>query len=225
MLALVRVPARRILRADLRVSEQTSIHVARAIAGDPDSVAWLITHFQGMVASQVRLRLRGHGTSQDVDDLAADVWVVALQRLADLVPRGERHVPVLVRFLGSTVLGVCNNFLRRRAREVGRIARPDAGSRQPLDLIARQTRGVVSRVLQGDYRSAVDDCLRSLSPDQRDVLVLRLMEHRGNKEIGALLGIPANTVAVRYRRALEALRARLPRPLYEELCRRQALAS
>jgi RNA polymerase sigma factor (sigma-70 family) len=207
------------------VSEQTSIHVVRAIAGDQGSIAWLITHFQGMVAALVRMRVRGNGTAQDVEDLAADVWVVALQRLADLQPRGERHTPVLVRFLGSTVLGVCNNFLRNRAREAGRRTGPGSDTApDPLDQYARQTRGVVSRVLQQEYRSAVDDCLGKLSADQRDVLVLRLMEHRGNREIGALLGIPANTVAVRYRRALEQLRSRLPRPLYEELCRPRAVA-
>lgn len=210
------------------MSHQTSIHVARAIAGDQDSIGWLIEHFQGMVMAQVRLRLRGHGTGQDVEDLASDVWVVTLQRLADLAPRDGRHAPVLVRFLGSTVLGVCNNFLRRRARAVDRSAAPPSGStggREPLDQLALRTRGVVSRVLQQESRSVVDECLRTLPPEQRDVLVLRLMEQLGNQQIGALLGIPANTVAVRYRRALEQLRARLPRTLYDEVCRQPAVTS
>ncbi|HEX6810976.1 MAG TPA: sigma-70 family RNA polymerase sigma factor [Planctomycetota bacterium] len=202
------------------MSDETSIHVVRAIAGDETSIGWLITHLRGFVEAQVRLRLRGHGSVHDVEDLAADVWVVMLQRLPDLVPREGRHAPVLMRFLGSTVLGTCNNFLRSRARLASSPAAPgptEARGADPLDGLAKQTRTVVSRILQREQCSAVDQCLQELAPDHRDVLVLRLMEHRSNQEIGALLGVPPNTIAVRYRRALEALRSRLPPPLYAEL--------
>lgn len=201
------------------MGDQTSLHVARAIEGDASSVAWLITHFRGLVEAQVRLRLRGHGSTHDVEDLAADVWVVVLQRLGDLVPRGGRHAPVLVGFLGTTVLGTCNNFLRRRARMAMRHDGPAAGADDApgLDEVAARTRSLVSRVLLREQVSAVDSCLATMAPDQRDVLVLRLMEHRDNQEIGALLGVPPNTIAVRYRRALDVLREKLPPTLYEEL--------
>jgi RNA polymerase sigma-70 factor, ECF subfamily len=200
------------------MSEQTSLHVARAVRGDESSVAWLVTHFRGLVDAQVRLRLRGHGSPQDAEDAAADVWVVVLQRLADLRPREGRLAPVLVRFLGTTVLGVCNNFLRARARARSRhAAQPPASQAQPLDALADATRSLVSRMLLREDASVVDQCLQQLPPVQRDVLVLRLMEHRDNQQIAALLGVAPNTVAVRYRRALEALRERLPRSLYREL--------
>lgn len=202
------------------VGDQTSIHVARAIGGDHDSIAWLIGHFRGLVEAQIRIRLRGHGNPQDVEDLAADVWVIVVQRLPELVPREERHAPVLVRFLGTTVLGVCNNFLRRRARTAVHLAPagPAVGrSEDPLAALPAATRNVVSRVLQREHSDLVAECLDQLAPDQRDVLVLRLMEHRSNVEIGALLGLPPNTIAVRYRRALEVLRQRLPRALRAEL--------
>lgn len=75
----------------------------------------------------------------------------------------------------------------------------------------------MSRVLLRERGNMVEECLDLLPEDQRNVLVLRLMEHRSNQEIGELLGLPANTIAVRYRRALEALRERLPRELCAEL--------
>ncbi len=59
--------------------------------------------------------------------------------------------------------------------------------------------------------------LDELSADKRDVLVLRLMEHRTNAEIAEILGLQPNTVAVRYRRALEELRQRLPTSLYADV--------
>ena len=205
------------------MSHNTSIHVQRAVAGDHESIGWLIEHFRGLVAAQVRVRLRGHGSEQDVEDLCADVWVVVMQRLSDLVPRDDRHTPVLVRFLGSTVLGVCNNFLRRRARDAARLRSGGVAAQtgmsvvDPLAGLPAATRGVVSRVLHREHHGLVELCLEQMSDDQRDVLVLRLMEHRSNQEIGALLGLPPNTIAVRYRRALEALRERLPRELCAEL--------
>ena len=135
------------------------------------------------------------------------------------MPREGRHAPVLVKFLGSTVLGVCNNFLRRRAREAARIRGQgaDRPSLDPLAALPAQTRGVLSRVLHKEDKGVVEQCLDSLPEDQRNVLVLRLMEHRDNQEIGALLGVAPNTIAVRYKRALAALREKLPRELCAEL--------
>ncbi len=201
------------------MTDDTSIHVARAIAGDQASMGWLITHLRGLVEAQVRLRLRGHGAAQDIEDLAADVWVITLQQLPHVLPRDGRHAPALVRFLGTTVLGTCNNFLRRRARLASRSRDhvvDDSGA-DTLDRVATQTRSVVTRILQQERTAAVDACLRHLAPDHRDVLVLRLMEQRSDQDIAALVGVPADTIAARHRRALEELRQRLPESLFAEL--------
>ena len=47
--------------------------------------------------------------------------------------------------------------------------------------------------------------------------MLRLMEQLRNVEIAQLLGIPPNAVAIRYRKALERLRAILPADVFEEI--------
>jgi RNA polymerase sigma factor (sigma-70 family) len=205
------------------MSDETSLHIVRAIGGDQDSVGWLIANFRGLVEAQVRLRLRGQGSPQDVEDVAGDVWVVVLQKLSDLVPREGRHAPVLVRFLGSTVLGTCNNFLRKRARCIVNpgTAAADGSRAEPIDELAARSRAVVSRILMRESASVVDACLAQMSDEHRDVLVLRLMEERTNQEIAGLLGVAANTIAVRYRRALDALRARLPPALFGELAGRE----
>ena len=155
---------------------------------------------------------------QDVEDIAADVWLVTLGSLANLRPRAGRLAPVLITFLGTTVLQKCNNFLRSRARQG--LHREGAGVHEAPPAISQlpaETLGVVTRAVRRDLGSAVGRCLQELSQDKRDVLVLRLMEHRTNQEIGELFSIPANTVAVRYKRALEELRTVLPPDVFEDI--------
>jgi RNA polymerase sigma factor (sigma-70 family) len=169
----------------------------------------------------VRLRLGRASRPEDVEDLAAEVWTVALRRLPDLEPREGRHAPVLVRFLGTTALQLANNFLRSRIRRArrGDASPGDAteGGSRTIDRVSAAGRGAVTIAALGEVRRRVDECLGRLSPEKRDVVVLRIMEQRSNQDIAAMLGIPANTVAVRYRRALEDLRRCLPEAVFDEI--------
>ena len=203
--------------------DHTSIHVQRAIQGERESVAWVIAHFQPLVEAQVRLRLGPHGSPQDVEDLVADLWLVVLRRLGDLEPRNRRFAPVLVCFLGTTTLQLCNNFLRKRIRRGqgtnGAERTNSGGSSSAPEFFAFQhdTAGVVSQVSFLEVRDQIRRCLEELPPGKRDVLVLRIMEQRTNQEIAEILKIEPNTVAVRYRRALEDVRERLPACVFDDL--------
>jgi len=194
----------------------TSIYVQGAIGGDAESVEWIVSHFQPLIEAQVRLRLRGLGSEQDVEDIASEVWLVTLRRLRDLRPREGRHAPVLVKFLGTTALQVTNNFLRKRIHRVSGQADDDSGP-GGIDQLPAETIGIVSRVVNRELQSVIAKGLAGLAEDKRNVLVLRLMERLSNQEIAQLLDVPPNTVAVRYRRALSELRERLPGELFSEL--------
>ena len=124
---------------------------------------------------------------------------------------------MVLKFLTTASFNVCNNHLRRAIADKDRrphrddAARP--GSATPIsiaELAARQT-GVATRASWREIGERIGGALDSLEPDKVELLVLRLLEQRSNIEIASLLGIPRNTVAVRYRRALEKLRAALPR--------------
>jgi RNA polymerase sigma factor (sigma-70 family) len=202
-----------------RAADATSIHVQRAIQGERESVAWIVAHFQPLVEAQVALRLGPHGNSQDVEDLVADLWLVVLRRLGEIQAREGRHAPVLVRFLGTTALQLCNNYLRKRIRR-GRLVEPGRGASpvpSELDGFAGETTGVVSRVFLLEVSDQIRRCLNELTPGKRDVLVLRIMEQRTNQEIAEILALEPNTVAVRYRRALADVRDRLPRGVFDDL--------
>jgi RNA polymerase sigma-70 factor (ECF subfamily) len=196
----------------------TSFHAQRAAQGERESLAWLVAHFQPLVAAQVRMRLGARSQAQDVDDVCAEVWLVLVRRMDTLAPRDGRWAPVVARFLGTTALQVCNNHLRSRLRHGGTAgAAADTSAVRPEDALAAETRGVLTRAVEADLGAAVRAALDRLSQDQREVLVLRLLEQRSNQEIAGILGVPANTVAVRYKRAIEELKARLPAGAFDEL--------
>jgi len=60
-----------------------------------------------------------------------------------------------------------------------------------------------------DRARLIEEALRTLPEEQREVVVLKLWGELTFKEIAAALEIPANTAASRYRYALEALRGRI----------------
>jgi RNA polymerase sigma-70 factor (ECF subfamily) len=66
------------------------------------------------------------------------------------------------------------------------------------------------------FREALTEALGSLPPEQRAAVHLKLWEGFTFDAIGKTLGISLNTVASRYRYAIDKLQERL-RPLYEEI--------
>lgn len=93
-------------------------------------------------------------------------------------------------------------------RQVARVRRSHARRRQiPLD---DRTDDAAVRVQSAALRSAAAMDLRSLlerlTPDHRDVLVLREMRGMSYDEISAVLGLPRGTVESRIHRARQALR-------------------
>jgi RNA polymerase sigma-70 factor (ECF subfamily) len=84
-------------------------------------------------------------------------------------------------------------------------------------VLATRTRGIVTSLAERELTRIIRDCLQRLPADKREVLVLRLLEGKSNEEIASILKLEANTIAARYRRAVEELRSKLPPEIYREL--------
>ena len=69
---------------------------------------------------------------------------------------------------------------------------------------------------EAEFRGQLAAALEELPPEQRTVVQLKLWERLTFEEIAAVLELSPNTVASRYRYAIDKLRARL-RPLYDEI--------
>ncbi len=97
--------------------------------------------------------------------------------------------------------------LRRAAtrRAVRQKREPVTSNSDPLDVISE-----VDLPQNENPRSErLDRALQALPDQQREVVVLRIEGELTFAEIGRVLGVSSNTVASRYRYALEKLRASL----------------
>lgn len=156
----------------------------------------------------------------DPDDIVNDVWVVALPRLGELGTRDGRSTPVLVRFLSKTLVYRLNNLIEKHISGKPVRKRPDAPSHgESPDLLQGlpdETLGVVTKAMRAELRDQMTSAIDELSPDDREIVVLRGIEGRPYGEIAALLGGDPKVLAVRYQRALAKLRGRLPGSVFDE---------
>lgn len=197
------------------VSNLTSLHARGAARGDGASIAWLVERLSPLLLAQAEYRLgqrlRAHC---DPHDLVQDVWLRVLPHLDSLQPQGGRMAPVVLRYLGMTLLhrvrDLMEKFVLGKPRVTGDVA--DSAMARAADAT-----GVLSAVLQAERAKAVHDVLATLDPRDREVLVLRAIEQRDNAEVAALLGIERDAASMRFRRALDRLRAVLPPELAAEL--------
>jgi RNA polymerase sigma-70 factor (ECF subfamily) len=129
------------------------------------------------------------GVSQlDVDDAAQQVFIVATQRLADIPADGART------FLYGTALRVAAT-LRRNQRRRERWVENGPADCASADLTPDQD------LERREALAFLDEVLRSLSDELREVFVLCEIEELSAPRVAAMAGIPSGTVASRLRRA------------------------
>tara|TARA_R110002072_G_scaffold107517_1_gene233856 strand:- start:2711 stop:3460 length:750 start_codon:yes stop_codon:yes gene_type:complete len=199
----------------------TTLHVRRAVDGDGSSLGWLVERLSPALHLQARYRLRGPLANWcDPADLVQDVWAVALPRLPDLVTRDGRMTPVLVRFLSTTLLHRVNRMLEgylrgdRPKREASLVGNESAPG---LDGAARTQDGVSASVGRGELQAVVHEAIETLSPGDRDVIVLRGIEQMSNNKVAEVLGVQPSAVTMRFQKALERLRQKLPDSVFVDL--------
>lgn len=195
----------------------TSYHLRRARGGDEESLTWLIRRLSPLLLAAAEHRLsRTLRVLYDPEDIVADVWLVALPRLAELPDRDERFTPVLLRFLTTTLSYRIQNLVQKHIQ--GKPPRHLGEEGQdPFGGVAARTTDVVRRAAQREAQDMVTAAIGRLEPPDRDILILRGIEQHPYQEIGVVLGADPKVLAVRYARALERLRRVLPGSVFEEL--------
>ena len=204
-------------------ADLTTYHVRQAHGGDEESLRWLVARFTPLLLAAAGYRLGPRLRDlYEPEDIVQDVWAVALPRLSDLVPRSGRYTPVLLKFLGTTLILRVQHLTRKHIREARKPAPaapadPEAPeSDDPFQsLPARQTT-ILRRLIRRERGDLVSAALEQLEERDRGILILRGIEGQPYREIGLLLKEDAKSLAVRYQRALEKLRRELPRSVFEE---------
>lgn len=136
-------------------------------------------------------------------DVLQEVFI-RLARQPDLLDEAREPRAFLLRLAHNLAV----DRIRRRDSREGREEVWVAGRLQPFAATPDPD--------EAAFREALADALAELPPAQRAVVHLKLWEGLTFETIAALLGIPLNTAASRYRYGIDKLQARL-RPLYDEL--------
>lgn len=203
------------IRTGMKAFTDTSIRIRGAIAGAHGDLEWVIERLTPMLLAQARYRMRGRlQRIWEAEDIVAHAWQVTLPRLKDLIARDGRFGPVLIKFLSTAILLRVNELLRFEVR------RAAADGSAAEGLVAQQpdpATGVWTRIVQRERAGLVQQAIDRLGAEDREVIVLRLVEQRTAAEVGAVLDIAPGAVNVRLHRALGRLREALPAAVFDDL--------
>lgn len=175
--------------------------VARAQSGDTQAFAELVIRYQ---ASVTHFCYRMVGSRQDAEDIAQDSFVRVYRYLPRLRPEAKFSTVVFGMARNLTL-----NFLRdarRRGRGVtDSLTGHAVGERLIGDELRRPDAAARLREIEG----LIERGLAMISPEHREILVLREVQGLDYEAIAAVMKCRKGTVKSRLARAREQLRLRL----------------
>ena len=192
---------------------QTSVDLLeRARGGSDEALGALLQRCERKLLALVRLRL-GPSLRRELDscDLVQSTLVKALSHFGEFAG-GDRGA------LMAWLARIAENEIRDQASYHGR-ERRDAARRVSLEAspeaatLAARVRSQTSLLAHGERVSSLERALESLSPDHRDVIVMRAIEEREFTEIAQRLGRSSDACRMLFARAMTALTLAMgPRP-------------
>ncbi len=164
--------------------------VRAVLAGDVERYAVLVERYRDRYA---RFAARMLGSPDAAEDAVQDALVRAFDRLTDCREPGK--------FGGWLFLILRNRcFAERRRRQREGLQSDDA-----VDAVAAPERSD-GAVEQGERTGALDRAIGQLTPEQREVFLLKHVEGMSYKEIAQLTGATVASLKMRMHRAYDQLR-------------------
>lgn len=184
--------------------EQEALTVQRVLDGNADEYEKLVLEYQKNVYN---LALRMTGDPEDAADMAQEAFIKAYNSLSGY--RGDSKFSV---WLYRIVSNVCLDFLRakKRRQTVSLSVTDDDGEDTELD-IADESQSPERIFERAMTRDAVRRGLAALTPEYRQILILRELQGMSYEEIAAVLELESGTVKSRIFRARKKLCAFLLR--------------
>ena len=177
--------------------QETQI-VRRVLEGDVNAFEDLVTeHEKGVYAIAQRMT----GNAEDAADMTQETFIKAYNSLSSF--RGDSKFSV---WLYRIATNVCLDFLRSRSRKptVSLSVEDDDGEETQMD-IADESQSPEQLLERGLTRDAVRRGLKSLSPEYRQILLLREIQGLSYEEIAEALALEVGTVKSRIFRARKRL--------------------
>ncbi len=178
--------------------EQEALTVQRVLDGDVNEYEKLVLEYQKNVYN---LALRMTGDAEDAADMAQEAFIKAYNSLASY--RGDSKFSV---WLYRIVSNVCLDFLRARKRRqtVSLSVVDDEGEETELE-ISDESASPEKLLERSMTRDAVRRGLQELTPEYRQILILRELQGMSYDEIAETLGLESGTVKSRIFRARKKL--------------------
>ena len=178
--------------------EQEAQIVQRVLQGDVNAFEKLVLEYEKSVYA---ITQRMTGNAEDAADMTQETFIKAYNSLSSF--RGDSKFSV---WLYRIATNVCLDFLRSRSRKptVSLSVEDDDGEEVELD-IADESQSPERLLERGLTRDAVRRGLNALSPEYRQILLLREIQGLSYEEISSALGIDLGTVKSRIFRARKKL--------------------
>ncbi len=178
--------------------EQEVQIVQRVLQGDVNAFEKLVLeHEKGVYAITQRMT----GNAEDAADMTQETFIKAYNSLSSF--RGDSKFSV---WLYRIATNVCLDFLRSRSRKptMSLSMEDDDGEEVELD-IADESQSPERLLERGLTRDAVRRGLNALSPEYRQILLLREIQGLSYEEISDVLTLEVGTVKSRIFRARKRL--------------------
>ena len=162
--------------------------IARARRGDAGAFEQLVETYREQV---YRIALRMCGNAADADEAAQEAFLAAWKGLPNF--RGDSQFST---WLYQLTTHAAIDLMRRQiaTEDITEVSAPDPAPGPQQQAERRET------------QEAVRDAILQLTPEYRQIVVLRFLEDLSYEEIGAALKLPSGTVKSRLNRAKAQLK-------------------
>jgi RNA polymerase sigma-70 factor (ECF subfamily) len=181
--------------------------------GDPAAAGALLERYRERLRQMVALRLdRRLWARLDPSDVVQDTLAEAACKLPTYArQRPIPFYPWLRQLAGERLIQLHRWHVRTGKRTVGRevghgLPLPDESAQALAHRLVARDSSPSAGVLRAEQRGLVRAALAGLAEGDREVLVLRYLEHFSTREIAVMLGLTESGVKTRQLRALRRLR-------------------
>lgn len=199
--------------------ETTRELVQAAAQGDEAAANALLQRHRDPLRRLIQFRLdRQLSRRVDASDVVQDVLLEASRRLKEYVSGPELPFHLWIRQIAQDRMIDLHRRHHAQRRAVDRerpLQAANAGDKSALDLAAQladaeltPAAAAIRKELEERFLQALDQ----LHPDDREIIVMRHIEHLGNSEVAQALNLSQAAAGMRYLRALRRLRSILLEP-------------
>ncbi len=178
--------------------------IQRVLAGDDDAFSVLVRKYQKQVHA---LAWRKIGDFHIAEEITQDTFLKAYKRLTTL-----KEPQQFASWLYVIAANSCSSWLRKKRLQTQSLDHLDQADKEQLEKTAYSEYVVEEneRMSGQAKRDVVQKLLAKLKESERTVMTLHYFGDMSCKEIGAFLGVSANTVKSRLHRAQQRLQKEEP---------------